>query len=125
MYNLIMFYPTSSQLAPQVNQIKNETLAQPLAQIRANNMPTLQQTIYGLAPVELTDSAHKFEKNQNQTIISHPRMAPSAITSEEFLIARSSLSPVYNHNMAETRNARISNLHEEMPRFKDQIDLLA
>ncbi len=120
-----MFYPVSSQLAAPVTQLKSETIAQPLAAMRANIMPTLQQTIYGLAPVEMTGSSHKYEENGAQNSISHPRYAPSSVSAEEFLVARAGMAPVYNQNMAATREARTSNLHEEMPRFRDQIDLLA
>ncbi len=120
-----MFYPISSQFVAPVAQPKSQTIAQPLAAMRANIMPTLQQTIYGLAPVEMTGSSHKYEENGAQNSISHPRYSPSSVSSEEFLQARAGMAPVYNHNMAATREARTSNFHEDMPRFKDQIDLLA
>jgi hypothetical protein len=120
-----MFFPVSSQLGAPVTLPKSETIAQPLANMRANIMPTLQQTIYGLAPVEMTGSSHKYEENGSQNSISHPRYAPSSVSSEEFLVARVGMAPVYNHNMAATREARTSNFHEDMPRFRDQIDLLA
>lgn len=120
-----MIYSLSSQLTTPVAQTKSETIAQPLAAMRANIMPTLQQTIYGLAPVEMTSNSHKYEENRMQNSISHPRYAPSSVSAEEFLLARASMSPVYNQNMAATREARTSNIHEETPRFKDQIDLLA
>ena len=66
-----------------------------------------------------------YEENRPQITISHPRMAPSSISAEEFFLARSSFSPAYNHNMAATREARTSNIHEDTPRFKDQIDIIA
>ena len=124
-YSYQMFYPVSSQLYASTAQPKNETIAQPLAAMRANIMPTLQQTIYGLSPVETTGGSHKHEANGLQNTISHPRFAPSAVSSEEYLVARAGMSPIFNQNMAATRDARTSNLHEEIPRFKDQIDLLA
>jgi len=120
-----MFYPASSHLNAPLLQQKSETVAQPLATMSANFMPTLQQTIYGLAPLEKSSPSHRYEKNLPQTTISHPRLAPSSISSEEFLIARSGMSPGYNQNMSATREARTSNIHEEMPRFRDQIDILA
>ena len=120
-----MFYPVSSQLGVPITQPKNETIAQPLSAMRANIMPSMQQTIYGLAPVENTSSSHKYEENGAQNSISHPRYAPSSVSAEEFLAARAGMAPVFNHNMAATREARTSNFHEDMPRFTDQIDLLA
>jgi hypothetical protein len=120
-----MFYPVSSQLGAPNVQPKNETIAQPLAAMRANIMPTLQQTIYGLAPVETSSRSHKYQESRPQVTISHPRFAPSSISSEEFLVARSGMAPSYNQNMAATRDARTSNIHEDMPRFSDQIDVLA
>jgi len=120
-----MFYPVSSQLGIPNVQPKNETIAQPLAAMRANIMPTLQQTIYGLAPTETTGRSQKYEENRPQTIISHPRFAPSSISAEDFLVARSAMAPGYSQNMAATREARTSNIHEDMPRFSDQIDVLA
>ena len=119
-----MFYPVSSQLYPSHTVPKNEPIAQPLAAMRANIMPTLQQTIYGLAPVENVGKSI-VRRKRAQSKISHPRLAPSSISSEEYLKARFTFSPLYNHNMAATRDARTSNIHEEAPRFKDQIDLLA
>ena len=120
-----MFYPVSSQLYPSHTVPRNEPIVHPLAAMRANIMPTLQQTIYGLAPVENVGKSNRYEESGTQSKISHPRLAPSSISSEEYLKARFTFSPLYNHNMAATRDARTSNIHEEAPRFKDQIDLLA
>ena len=120
-----MFYPISSQLYPNVSSLRSEPIVQPLGNVSASTMPTLQQTIYGLAPVEESKQSNKFERNFNETKISHPRYAPSSISSEEYLLARYSFSPSFNHNMAATREARISNIHNDTPRFRDQVDLLA
>ena len=120
-----MFYPLSTQLVGPTAQLKPDTMVQPLGHIRANTMPTLQQTIYGLAPLDEVKSSHRYEENRPQSTLSHPIRAPSGISSEEFFLARASFSPAYNHNMAATREARTSNIHEETPRFKDQIDIIA
>jgi len=53
-----------------------------------------------------------------------PRQAPSAISSENFLAARATLSPGFVHNAAQTNMARVSNLYRETPRFHSEIDLL-
>ena len=120
-----MFYPLSTQLVGPTAQIKPDAVVQPLGHIRANTMPTLQQTIYGLEPLDEVKKSQRYEENRPQITISHPRMAPSSISAEEFFLARSSFSPAYNHNMAATREARTSNIHEDTPRFKDQIDIIA
>ncbi len=120
-----MLHPALPQPNSYQSLTRNETMVQPSSAIRANTMPTLQQTIHGLAPVENVGQSNKYEENSLRTKIYHPRMAPSSISSEEFLVARFSFSPQYSHNMAATRDARTSNLHEETPRFRDQIDILA
>ena len=33
--------------------------------------------------------------------------------------------PEFSHNVLATRMLRISNLHSEMPRFRNQLDILA
>ncbi len=120
-----MFYPLSTQLVGLTGQVKPESLVQPLGQLRASTMPSLQQTVYGLEPLEQGNKSHKYEGSRPQVTISHPRMAPSSISAEEFFLSRASFSPVYNHNMAATRDARTSNIHEDTPRFRDQIDIIA
>lgn len=57
--------------------------------------------------------------------IYHPKQAPSAITSENFLAARAMLNPGYTHNTAQTNIARVSNLYSDVPRFRNEIDILA
>ena len=57
--------------------------------------------------------------------IYHPKQAPSAITSENFLAARAIMNPGYTHNAAQTNIARVSNLYKDVPRFRNEIDILA
>ena len=118
-----MFYPVSSQLYPSHTVPRNEPIVQPLAAMRANIMPTLQQTIYGLAPVENVGKSNRYEESGFQSKISHPRLAPSSISSEEYLKARFSLAHfiiiIWRHAMREHQ------IYMKRPRFKDQIDLLA
>ena len=120
-----MFYPLSTQLVSSTGHIKPESTVPTVGQLRASTMPSLQQTIYGLQPLEQSDKTNKYEGGRPHITISHPRAAPSSISAEEFLLARASLSPGYNHNMAATRDARTSNIHEDTPRFRDQIDIIA
>jgi hypothetical protein len=63
-------------------------------------------------------------KRVEPTRIFSPRQAPSAISSENFLSARATLSPGFVHNAAQTNMARVSNLYRETPRFHSEIDLL-
>lgn len=63
-------------------------------------------------------------KRVEPTRIYSPRQAPSAISSENFLAARATLSPGFVHNAAQTNIARVSNLYRETPRFHSEIDLL-
>ena len=50
---------------------------------------------------------------------------PEAISSENFLAARALMSATFVHNIATTKEARVSNLYKEAPKFRDQIDILA
>jgi hypothetical protein len=62
--------------------------------------------------------------NMQHARIYSPRQAPSAITSENFLAARASLSPGFVHNAAQSNIARISNMYRDAPRFRNEIDIL-
>ena len=110
-----MFYRFPHSYTLVLVHSRSEPIVQPLGNVSANTMPTLQQTIYGLAPVKESKQSNKFERNFNETKISHPRYAPSSISSEEYLLARYSFSPSFNHNMAATREARMSNIHNDTP----------
>ena len=82
-----MFYPLSTQLVGPTAQIKPDAVVQPLGHIRANTMPTLQQTIYGLEPLD----GKKSPGTRRQTTVTYPsRMAPSSIM--QGFLARSSFS---------------------------------
>ncbi len=92
----------------------------------ANIVPTERQTSLGiLGSPEAKNLTRDYSNNRLQTVIRHPRQSPSGITSENFLAARSLLGPAFQHNVLATKMARISNLHAEAPRFRDQVDILA
>ena len=92
----------------------------------ANIVPSGRQTVLGLTSKPATENLSRdFNRQPQPMIIRHPRQAPSAISSEQFLSARSLMGPVFQHNILATKMARIPNLHAEAPRFRDQIDLLA
>jgi hypothetical protein len=51
--------------------------------------------------------------------------APSTVTAERALEARTLLGPQFQHNVMATRMARTSNLMADAPRFRNQLDILA
>ena len=91
----------------------------------ARVMPTLPQGTKAVEPItQPYDLAREFHQKPLQQVY-HPRHAPSAISSENFLAARALMSAAFVHNIAMTKEARISNLYKDAPKFRDQIDLLA
>jgi hypothetical protein len=91
----------------------------------AKDVPTLQQA------VRIVDQPHKtvaivpeLTRKPLQQIYS-PRQAPSAVTSENYLAARALMTATFVHNIASSKEARISNLYKEAPKFREQIDILA
>lgn len=91
----------------------------------ARVMPTLPQGIKAVSPsAQPFDLAREFHKRPLQQVY-NPRQAPSAISSENFLAARALMSATFVHNIAMTKEARISNLYKDAPKFRDQIDILA
>ena len=91
----------------------------------ARVMPTLPNGTKAVAPsTQPFDLAREFHKKPLQQIY-NPRHAPSAISSENFLAARALMSATFVHNIAMTKEARISNLYKDTPKFRDQIDILA
>jgi hypothetical protein len=93
-----------------LNEAKNNA-ALTLPKSGQNLVPINRQSITGIdAP---------------QAWIYHPKQAPSAVTSENFLNARAMLSAGFTHNIAQTKIARISNLYRDAPRFRNDVDILA
>ncbi|MDA8717474.1 hypothetical protein N9M78_05930 [Alphaproteobacteria bacterium] len=91
----------------------------------ARVMPTLPQGTKAVSPsAQPFDLAREFHKRPLQQVY-NPRQAPSAISSENFLAARALMSATFVHNIAMTKEARISNLYKDAPKFCDQIDILA
>jgi len=91
----------------------------------ARVMPTMLQGTKAVAPsTQPYDLPKEFHQKPLQQIY-NPRHAPSAISSENFLAARALMSATFVHNIAMTKQARISNLYKDAPKFRDQIDILA
>ena len=69
------------------------------------------------------DLSGEFHRKPLQRVYS-PSSAPSAISSENFLAARALLSQGFVHNIAMTKQARISNLYKDAPEFREQLNIL-
>ena len=91
----------------------------------ARVVPTLPQDTKTVSPSpQPYDLAREFHRRPLQQVY-NPRQAPSAVSSENFLAARALMSAAFIHNIAMTKEARISNLYKDAPEFRDQIDILA
>jgi len=97
-----------------------------LQEPRANIVPSERQSLYGVVGSEnATKLSKDYVRDLPTKILRHPRQAPSAVTSEQFLSAKSLLAPAFQHNIMATKISQISNLYSEAPRFRDQVDILA
>jgi hypothetical protein len=116
-----MVIPVLTQTSPVLPS--EDTLA--IQSVAANSVPSQRQTAYGIEAVGITQNQHRQMNRQPATIINHPRLAPSTVTSEQFMSARAGMSPGFVQQMAASKIARISNLYADTPRFSAQIDILA
>ena len=91
--------------------------------IGASGVPNGRQTVNGLVPVQTERSDQDYRRRL--PMIVSPRLAPSAVSTEQALQSRAQMAPEFQHNMMATRILRTSNLHAETPRFRNQIDILA
>ena len=88
----------------------------------ATLVPYGSSAAHGIQPTHPSSANHL---DLPHARIYHPKQAPSAITSENFLAAKVMMSPGHTHNAAQTNIARISNLYKDVPRFRNEIDILA
>ena len=96
-----------------------------LFNVSANLMPSERQTSIGVFnPGAVTKSNLDMQRYSMQRI-SHSNSAPSTVTSETFLMAKSLSSPMYTHNIAQTKYSRISSSASEEPRFTKSVNILA
>ncbi len=91
----------------------------------ARVMPTRPQSVE-VIPIakQPSDLSRDFHQKPLQQIY-NPRHAPSAISSENYLAARALMSATFVHNIAMTKEARVSDLYKDTPKFRDHIDILA
>ena len=121
----MVFIPTHNSTVPRPNAALLIDEGAPKHTTVARVMPTLPQGTKAVTPSTQTfDLTKEFHRKPLQQIY-NPRHAPSAITSENFLAARALMSATFIHNIAVTKEARISNLYKDAPKFRDQIDILA
>jgi hypothetical protein len=87
-------------------------------------MPTPRQTLSGVEVIHPGSALQQNYQTMPQARIYHPKQAPSAIMSENFLAARAALNPGFFQNTAHTNIARVSNFYRDVPRFRNELDIL-
>ena len=90
----------------------------------ASLMPTLRQTMSGVEVIHPSSNLPQNYHAMPRARIYHPKQAPSAVMSENFLTARAALNPGFVQNEAQTNIARVSNLYRDIPQFKNELDIL-
>ena len=123
-----MFLPPVTDISParqrQAENGPSEGLRGTAATSSASLVPTLRQTV---SCVEVIHPSSNLPQNYHlmpQARIYHPKQAPSAVMSENFLTARAALNPGFMQNVAQTNIARVSNLYRDIPEFKNNLDIL-
>jgi CO/xanthine dehydrogenase FAD-binding subunit len=113
----------SPYAAPQPKESK--TVAGDNTAPSASLMPTVRQLDAGIQVIDPSVALQKNFTDMPLARVYHPRQAPSAVSSENFLAARAAMNPGFVHNVAQTNSVRISNLYKEAPRFRNDLDLIA
>ena len=90
----------------------------------ASLVPTLRQTVSGVEVIHPSSNLPQNYHAMPRARIYHPKQAPSAVMSENFLTARAALNPGFMQNVAQTNIARVSNLYRDIPEFKNELDIL-
>ena len=78
-----------------------------------------------LSPVYQGEKTEPTGNNSREYVIRSPRLAPSAVVSENIVLAKSLLSENFSHNIAAVKRLYTSSQINEMPRFKSTTDLIA
>ena len=102
----------------------SQTNAQ-LFNVGANLMPSERQTSLGVFNPGAVNKSNLDIKRYEMNRVPHPNGAPSAISSENFFMAKSISTPLYTHNIAQTKYSRISSWSTEEPRFTKKVNILA
>ena len=123
-----MFIPPYTEPRP-ASQLKNENGSSEsswssAATSSASLVPTLRQTVSGVEVIHPSSNLPQNYHAMPRARIYHPKQAPSAVMSENFLTARAALNPGFVQNAAQTNIARVSNLYRDIPQFKNELDIL-
>lgn len=123
-----MFIPPATEISParqrQAENGPSEGLRGAAAPSTASLVPTLRQTVSGVEVIHSSSNLPQNYQSMPQARIYHPKQAPSAVMSENFLTARAALNPGFIQNVAQTNIARVSNLYRDIPEFKNDLDIL-
>ena len=117
---------SNSNISRNVNiKSNNSQTNTQLLGLGANLMPTERQTTIGVFNPSAVSKANLDMQRYDTKRLYSPNNAPSTITSETFLMAKSLSSPMYTHNAAQTKYLNISNAAIEEPRFTKKVSVLA
>ena len=123
-----MFIPPATEISParqrQAENGPSDSLRGTAATSSASLVPTLRQTVSGVEVIHPSSNLPQNYHSLPQARIYHPKQAPSAVLSENFLTARAALNPGFMQNVAQTNIARVSNLYRDIPEFKNDLDIL-
>jgi len=123
-----MFIPPATEISPaRQRQAENGPSEGPrgtAATSSASLVPTLRQTVNGVEVIHPSSNLPQNYHAMPRARIYHPKQAPSAVMSENFLTARAALNPGFMQNVAQTNIARVSNLYRDIPEFKNDLDIL-
>ena len=114
--------PISREAGVRTNLSQTNTQ---LFNVGANFMPTERQTSLGVYNPGAVTQTMMEKRRYSMPRIYSPEGSPSAVSTENFLIAKSISAPNYTHNIAQTRYERTSNWMAEEPRFSNKVSLLA
>ena len=123
-----MLIPPHNELLPPQLPRPDKSLRQSASgsasTLSASLMPTERQTANGVEVLHSSSRSGPNYPNMPHARIYHPRQAPSAVLSENFLQARAGLNPGLVQNASQTNIARLSNLYRDAPQFKNTLDIL-
>jgi len=123
-----MFIPPQKELIPPQLPRPEKTPVQSASGtstvVSASLVPTERQSVNGVEVIHASGALASNYPNMPHARVYHPKQAPSAISSENFLSARAALNPGFVHNAAQTNIARVSNLYRDVPQFKNELDIL-
>lgn len=78
-----------------------------------------------LSPVYQGEKTEYAGSNSREYVVRSPRLAPSAVISENIVIAKALMAENVSHNIAAVKRLYTSAQINDMPRFKSTTDLIA